>query len=399
MTKILIVSTYPIKNAQHGGQRRVAAIVKGYKKRFKKVKFVAVYSPDYYRHHGPDDIAVKRNIREEIKNSPFTGDVICGNAIYGDPYTKKKMIEILKSFKPDIIQIEQVFPYLGLKPLLEDMKFYPKIVLSSHNIEYSHKKSILDNSSFSHQSDKVTKLIKECEENLAREADSVVAVSEDDAIALKKMGAKKVVVAPNGIAQKSATAKDKSYWQAFKARHKLSKVAVFVGSAHPPNWHGFEVMVGDRLGFLPRDKKIIFAGSISDYFVDNYKGLRPEYVTFWLRAYAAGRVSDESLAGLIDEADVILLPITEGGGSNLKTAEAILSGKKIVATSYAFRSFEAYLGLPNIFIADSPTDFKDAILRAFEAKYVVRTAEQVELAAKVQWQHCLTPMVEEVSLL
>lgn len=390
-----MIATYPIKMAQHGGQRRVAAIVEEYRKVFKSVKFVAVYSPDYYKHHGKDDIAVKGMIREETRNSPYIGDIICGQAIFSDPHVKKRMTQLLKSFKPDIIQIEQVFPYLGIKPLLKELNLDPKIILSSHNIEYTHKKSILDNSVYQYQSAEATKTIRECEQDLAKNANLITAVSAEDAKALKKMGAKSVVVAPNGIAKTIKTARSEDEWKLFKQQRGLNDIAVFIGSAHPPNWHGFLAMVGDRLGFLSNSQQLILAGSISDYFENSFNDIRPEHVTFWRRAYAAGRLSDESLAGLISESDVILLPITEGGGSNLKTAEAILSGKKIVATSYAFRSFEEYLNLPNIFIANEPNEFRNKIIEAFKTEYVDRTEEQINLANRVQWHYCLNSMVKE----
>lgn len=399
MTKVLIVATYPIKNAQHGGQRRVSAIVKEYKKVFQQVKFVSVFSPDYYRHHGTHDIAVKGKVREQVRNSPYTGDVICGQSIYTDAYVKNKMTKLLKSFMPDIIQIEQVFPYLGLKPLLEELNIHPKIILSSHNIEYSHKKSILENSAYSEQSHSVTRIIEECERDLAQRAEAVIAVSEDDSKELIALGAKRVAVAPNGIAKLTLTQNAVSYWRSLKEERGLTRLATFVGSAHPPNWRGFEAMIGNRLGFLPSTASIVLAGSISDYFCESYNQLRPEHITFWCRTLPAGRLSDASLAGLIEESDVILLPITEGGGSNLKTAEAILSGRKIVATSYAFRSFERYLSLPNIYIADTPDDFRKAVLTAFEIDYKPRTKKQEELAKEVQWHHCLVPMIREVSTL
>lgn len=396
MTKILVVSTYPIKKGQHGGQRRVAAIVEAYRKQGIDVCFVAVFAPDHYKYYSRQDIAVKGETRSKTLKSPYTSDIICGQAIYKDPYVKKKFQNLLIRYKPDIIEIEQVFPYLGLKPLLEEMRVKPKIILSSHNIEYSHKQQILNSSGYASEAEEAANLIKECEADLAHNASLIIAVSKEDAAVLSKMGSKGVVVAPNGIAQYPLTEEAKRHWIEYKKEHEISKLATFIGSAHPPNWHGFLAMIGDRVGFLPAASKLILAGSISDYFRDVFKDLRPEHSTFWTRIVPAGRINDKLLTGLIDQSDVLLLPITEGGGSNLKTAEAILSGKKIVATSYAFRSFEQYLMLPNIFIADTPADFRSAVLRAFQTAHIAQSAEQKQLAERVQWQYCLQPMIEAV---
>ncbi len=396
MTKILVVSTYAIKNPEHGGQRRVSAIVDLYKKAANDVRFVGVYPPDFYDHKGRYDIAVKGKTRQATLNSPYTGDIICGQAIYNDSRVKQKFTALLKSFKPEVIEVEQVFPYLGLKPLLKELGMHPKIVLSSHNIEFSHKIEILENTAYAHEAQEAGKIIEDCERDLATNADLVVAVSEGDAKVLKEMGASTVFVAPNGIAKYPLTANGRQHWTSYKNDNKVSKIAAFIGSAHPPNWAGFLSIIGDRVGFLAPDARIVMAGSIADYFKDNFNDYKPEHATFWRRVMPAGRINDELLTGLIDICDVILLPITEGGGSNLKTAEAILSGKKVVATTYAFRAFEEYMNLPNIYIADTPTDFRKEIIKAFNAELIPRTKAEVDLAEKVQWQYCLEPMVKGV---
>lgn len=399
MKKILIVSTYPIKKAQHGGQKRVEAIVRAYRNEGFDTRTVAVFPPDYYYHQGRFDIPVKGKTRKETTDSPYTGDITCGLSIYHDEHVKRRVKKLLKSFRPDIIQIEQVFPYLGLRPLLDEMGLTPKIVLSSHNIEYTHKLDILMSSGFKHEAKKASKTIEECERFMSANSDLVVAVSEDDAAVLRSMGADKVVIAPNGIAKYELTDRARSYWDKYKRDNVYNRLATFIGSAHPPNWTGFMAMVGDRVGFVPPDTRIMLAGSIADYFVDNFKDLVPEHAAFWRRVVPVGRIDDERLAGLIDASEVLLLPITEGGGSNLKTAEAILSGKKIVASTYAFRSFERYLSLPNIYVADTPSEFRRMIIEAIDAEYVQPSVKHKELAESVQWEYSLRPMVEGVKRL
>ncbi len=394
MTRVLVVATYPIKNAQHGGQRRVSAIVEAYRNIFTEARFVSVFPPDYYQHYSKTDIAVRGKTRKQSTDSPYTGDITCGLAIYEDPYVKQRFTKLLKEYQPDILQIEQVFPYLGIKPLLKELGMSPKIILSSHNIEYTQKLEILENSGFAHEAKDASKIIKVCETDMAKNADLTVAVSQDDADKLIQLGGKNVVVAPNGIEKLQLSESSKDYWSIYKQKHALRNFVTFVGSAHPPNWHGFLAMVGEAVGFVPPDTRLVLAGSISDYFKDNIKDLTPEHATFWNRVIAAGRLSDDRLTGLINSSEVLLLPITEGGGSNLKTAEAILSGKKIVATSYAFRSFEQYLDLPNIYMSDSPDEYKKLIVKAVHAPYEERTIEQIKLAEQVQWKYCLKPMLE-----
>ena len=87
-------------------------------------------------------------------------------------------------------------------------------------------------------------------------------------------------------------------------------------------------MVSLKLGFLPTYARIYIAGGVSDYLMKTINSHSIEDLTFWQRAIACGRVSEKKLNNLLTDTDVIILPITEGGGSNLKTAEAFIANKK-----------------------------------------------------------------------
>jgi hypothetical protein len=65
---------------------------------------------------------------------------------------------------------------------------------------------------------------------------------------------------------------------------------------------------------------------------------------------------------------VILLPIPYGGGSNLKTAEAICSGRPIVGTIKSFRGFDNFTNSRNTVITDEIDDFKEACFNFMEEK-------------------------------
>jgi len=95
----------------------------------------------------------------------------------------------------------------------------------------------------------------------------------------------------------------------------------------------------------------------------------------------------------------MLLPITEGGGSNLKTAEAILANKKVVTTSHALRSFEWFKDFPNVWVADTKQKFQDSITKAIKTPFVERTAAQKKQTQKVKWESCLADLIKEVKAL
>jgi hypothetical protein len=400
--KILLLSTYPIKNPQHGGQKRTRAIYEAYKDNFAEVRHSAVFFRGFYADYDEDDIPLSGMGEQLVMQSPLTGDIVCGEAIHKDPVVKKKMTKLILELKPDIIHIEQPFPYLGLRPLLRELNVKPKLVFGSQNIEAPMKREILESANVpAKEVDNAVRIISELDHELTKASDLVVACTEFDLNEHTKMGAKKVVLAPNGIAPITTGKNARRHWQSRFKRLGVKRTVLFVGSAHPPNWTGFLQMVGKGLGFVPADTRIVIAGSISDYFEREIKSETPdiEDATFWLRAFSAGRLSEERLGALIEQCDIMLLPITEGGGSNLKTAEAILADKKVIATSHALRSFEWFKDFPNVWVADSRRDFQKSIREALEAPLRGRTAEQTRLARQVQRDNCLAEMVKAVGRL
>jgi hypothetical protein len=400
--KILLLTTYPIKDPRHGGQKRGAAINDMYERNFAAVRHSAVFSRSFYAVYDTDDIPLGPQSEAKIAQSPLTGDIVSGRAIYDDPKVKEKMSRLLLDFKPDIIHIEQPFPYLGLRPLLEELGMQPKVIFGSQNIEAPMKREILEGVGVPEVAiAEAEDLIDQLEKELTAASDLVVACTKEDMKAHQAMGARRAVLAPNGVAPVKADEQARQYWQRKFSRMGVEQTVLFVGSAHPPNWTGFLDMVGKGLGFVPRQARIVVAGSISDYFEREISAdaLNIEDATFWLRAYSAGRLSERRLVALIQQSDVMLLPITEGGGSNLKTAEAILADKKVITTTHALRSFEWFKNFPNVWIADTQKAFQQSIAEALQAPYTQRTAEQKAQAKQVSWEYCLTDMVKEAAKL
>lgn len=397
--KILVVSTYPIKNPKHGGQKRTAAIFNAYKQKFAQAKHSAVFFKGFYSDFDEDDIPLGKNGQDQVMRSPYTGDIIAGKAIIDDPKVKNRFSKILTSFNPDIIHIEQPYPYLGIKPLLKELRLNPKIIFGSQNIEAPMKREILESAGLS--SDHIANaegIIEKLERSFSLESDLVVACTQGDLKAHEKLGARKIVLAQNGIDKSTTNAQSLNYWRNIFDKNNIKKTVLFIGSAHPPNWTGFKDMVSLGLGFLPLDSRIVVVGSISDFFereVDQ-NSLNMENATFWLRAISAGRVNEQFLGALIQLSNVILLPITEGGGSNLKTAEAILADKKVVATSYALRSFDWFKDFPNLWIADTASMFREHIIEALNTPHKPRTLEQNRLVKRVEWNNCLSEMLKQV---
>lgn len=397
--KLLILSTYPIKAPLHGGQKRLNAILEMYKNNFTQVKSCAVFFRGFYSEFTSDDIALGPDSERLVYCSPLTSDIVSGDAIVSDPKVKRKLSKLLKTYGPDIIHIEQPFIYIGLKAILNEVNLRPKIIFGSQNIEGPMKKEILRNSGMDISDiDRYVNIINKVEAEITRDSDLVVACTIEDKKKLQNYGAKDIVIAVNGADHTSTNEASINKWDKIFKTHNIQKKIVFIGSAHPPNWTGFLNMVGKGLGFLPYGNSIVLAGSICDYFEREISvdSMNIYAATFWLRAFSAGRLSQNDLGAIISLSDVIILPITEGGGSNLKTAEAILANKKVVTTKHALRSFEWFEDFPNVWTTNDPEEFKKYIIDSLQARYISRNRSQQKKAETVSWEYCLRPLTKAV---
>jgi glycosyltransferase involved in cell wall biosynthesis len=110
-----------------------------------------------------------------------------------------------------------------------------------------------------------------------------------------------------------------------------------------------------------------------------------------------GFVQQELLQALYDQAHVVVLPKVYGGGSNLKTAEALLSGRPIVGNDGAFIGFEPYRGLGAVHIENDPRAFWTHVAELLRgpAPKKGRLGKREEL----EWSQCLIPMVKRTEAL
>ena len=107
---------------------------------------------------------------------------------------------------------------------------------------------------------------------------------------------------------------------------------------------------------------------------------------------------EQCLQGLLEIAHTVGLPITHGGGTNLKTAEALWAGKHVVATTTAFRGFESFRTSPGVLVADEPSKFLAALRTTMaQAPNNLPRAER-EKRKSVLWTETLKPLISLVAI-
>jgi len=398
--RILLVSTYPIKKPQHGGQKRVAAIVDEYRKAGHHVAHTAICIDYFYPDvSSKDNIVISWSRYHHLPVAAVIGDLLLSDVLSEDKAAQAKFLDIIQQFKPDIIEVEQAFLYKTIRNAVDLISWKGVLVNSTQNIETHLKRQILENSTplSTHDIDDIIDRIDSLERFAATDADWTVACTDHDAKILKSMGAREVLVAPNGIAREKTDQQTMNKLRRQFDSEGVKKVILYIGSAHPPNLTGYKKMVGEKIGFLDSDTRLVVVGGVAD-MIYGYAQHLPNYIKaiYLNNIVLMGRVEENVLTALLKISNQIILPLTEGGGSNLKTAEAILADKQVVGTTKAFHSYEKYMKLPNIVVTDSSDEFRQAMDDFLHTDKKQRTSAESELAEGVLWKNTLKQMIERV---
>jgi hypothetical protein len=133
-------------------------------------------------------------------------------------------------------------------------------------------------------------------------------------------------------------------------------------------------------------------GNLFQEWVENQN-----FPSWWLKVVTVTEASEDVKNLSLLLSDAILLPIVAGGGTNLKTAEALLAGKKIIATSKAFRGFEKFMQDDYVSIVDRPEDYRDALEAVVNAPRRKRTSISANFLATMNRRPNFQGLRDEVS--
>jgi len=402
MMRIFQIGPYPIDSPLHGGQIRVAQIHKRLRDIGAIVQYTGVWLESQYTAHSNSYILVPSQSPWINHNFPYLVDYFTGMHLVNDNESYKRLSDKLSVFRPTLIWIEQPWMWPAVHRWIKDAKYDCQVCYSSQNVEHELKRQMhvtsgkwwadkADMTQFIEYLDKIEKMERECTVN----TQLCVATSENDAVAFRNMGANRVVVAPNGVVRRVIDQKRAKDWQHFFGKKRY---VAFVGSGHPPNATGFWECLGSKIGFLRPNEFILAIGGVCSLLRESreFKDLGSLAEN---RIQLAGVVTEADLTALLAGACGIILPIRTGGGTNLKTAEALATGKPIVATSTALRGYDFAHALNNVVVADNEKTFRTGIRRLFDATdNTMPELQPVEMErhAVVFWDHCLTSITLEM---
>lgn len=393
--KILTLSTYPVKQPAHGGQHRLHNIIQNYAMQGHDVQAVGVLGSESY---SPEDGFVPfpgiDALSAYIENPFLMEDWAIGRLFGENDYFFESLAKEIR-FRPDVIHVEQ--PWLFAFALRFNQKLLgggARLVYGSANIEHELKSSIIKKYMGSVVAAACASKVLDIEIAALRDADLVACVSESDLLWSKAHARAECLLAANGVADRQVTR------DGIKEANKISghhKFALYCASGHPPNISGFFDFFGDGVGCIAPDQCLVVAGSAGPAILQDERAKRAAGLNRLIRSN--GTVTEDCLQGLLHTSHAIILPITEGGGTNLKTAEALWAGKRIVGTPTAFRGFERFMDAPGVSIAEQRANFLQELQKAMTAHALVLDQEEKESRKSVLWGHSLKALVSAVNSL
>ena len=385
--KILQLSQYPIQPRISGGQRRAGAIHDGYRRAGVDVCYATIFDSNAYPAAvgAPASFVVGLSTMKAVAKNPLLIDVVIGELFDRDPVCAKPLLRFWNSFQPDVVQLEHCYLWPGVKRLFDtgQVRRVP-VVYSSHNHETAMKRAIYARFPAADERDASIAKVSSAEEDLTRTADLTVTVSAADRDVALAMGARRCVVVRNGSDRIVAKEHDLQRWRARMSAERKRAFVLFVSSNHLPNYVGFQELAGTFLSYLPPESCIAVGGGIGEFMAEQ-PAFRSSMLLNRARLLILGNgLSDADLAALVQLSSAILLPITDGGGSNIKTVEALLSGRPTIATRFAFRSYEEFQSLRQVVLCETAVEFQRAIQTAVVAPRIASSKADPRLE-EVTW--------------
>jgi glycosyltransferase involved in cell wall biosynthesis len=393
--RVLTLSTYPIAVPRHGGQQRLHHIVKAYAAAGHQTRSIGVLGSSQFE---PEDgflpLPPVERMSKLISNPFLMEDWAIGQLAAKDDSFHQALCGKIGDV-PDLIHVEQPWLFAFAHRYARQLKAgKARVVYGSANVEHELKRRIVSGYMGAAHAEECARLVLQCETEAAAKADLIVATSQSDLTWLKKHASTEVVLAPNGVAERTSS------MRGIEEANRITlhaKTALYCASSHPPNTHGFYDIFGRGIGFLTPDERIVVAGSAgasikADPRFARTPGLAQHFVD-------AGEVSEECLQGLLETCHAIVLPITHGGGTNLKTAEAIWAGRWVVATSVGMRGFEDFIATRGLNVCSDPTVFRETTRKVMGSPPLRLSAAEKLTRRSVLWESALKLLVDRTGAL
>ncbi len=281
------------------------------------------------------------------------------NLVSGQPYHVSRFFQkgyaarlksILESQKFDIIQIEG----LSMAVYLDMIRSITKapVVLRAHNVEYQIWERHISNQTDIFQKAYLkiqVKRLKRFEQDIFARMDAVVAITEEDEKAIKKMVPElKTVSIPCGIDLEKI--KPRPHQSTYK-----SDLCYLASFDWMPNVQGVDWFVNSVWPILKKSRPDITFRLGGRHM--------PGYFQQFTRQGISVHPDVPNMAEFVCGSRIAVIPLLAGSGMRIKIIENMALGKCQVSTSIGAEGVRVNNG-HDILLADSPEDFAQRILEA-----------------------------------
>lgn len=241
--RILQIGYFPVKHPVTGGQRRIIALQKVFTSLQFDSRYVGIY-PN--RNDGAaDDICLTPAATEFLFRIPHDFEMRLSDVFAADTGIVECFEKKISDYRPNVIWLEHPFLWPALKPLIRRMGV--ATVYSSHNVEWKMKGDYLRLKGINDRLAVIN--LKECELDLVKNSDLVVACCRDDASYFEAMGGQEVIEFPNGSdipPDLTGTSAIENLFHSYKLPRDTTYF-IYVSSNHEPNWLGLEELIIEPL--------------------------------------------------------------------------------------------------------------------------------------------------------
>jgi polysaccharide biosynthesis protein PslH len=271
---------------------------------------------------------------------------------------EKKIIEILQSDMYDIIQLETLF----VCPYIETIRKYTnaKIIYRAHNVEhliwkrnFISCKNILKKAYLK----LLAKRLKRYEVDILNKVDGIAAITQSDAEFMTDLGCTRPKInIPVGIYLNNISFSNKDYeFPSF----------FHIGSMNwMPNIEGMKWFITNVWNKFYEQHPHINFYIAGRHMPDYFKNMEGKNII------NLGEVDNAYL--FMQSKAVMIVPLLSGGGMRVKIIEGMANAKTIITTTIGAEGIN-YENKKNIFIADTPEEFINAINCCISDKGLINT--------------------------
>jgi hypothetical protein len=356
VSTVAIVATFA-PSESFGGPARIFHMRRVLEAAGHRVVNVVVTSNHPSERLGHDDIVrvVERPFRARVDH--IYNDIDLAERAAADPAHGRAITAQLERLGTNVVILEHPFLIDIVQPVVE--RLGAALVYSCANIEYRLLQELERFApDWRRRTDRAAD-VRRREEQATRAASVVTAICSTDQKVLRDEFGVDSVLVPNGT-----TLADRLPPTAPASGRRAGHPVDFAvaGSAYWPNVEGLAKVAEPSLAFLPPVSRIHVIGSMSNEIL-RFPSIDRRHSANASRLVLRGFLGMDELIATFHAARAILVPVFTGEGSNLKTADALASGRPVIMTERAARGYEDVLAADDegVSIVSDATEFRAAM--------------------------------------